>query len=108
MHILHEIHYICLITAIVSTIIIMERGNKRYDVICFILLLLSTILQIICLAAPGWFIQIQGVVESQRGVFYMKKCYNGGDCDTKSMLDIYKINSQAVTSQPKIALSVGK
>ena len=86
----------------------MERGNKRYGVICFTILLFSIILQIICLVTPGWFIQIQGLVESQRGVFYMTKCYNGGDCDTKSMLDIYKINSQVVTDQPKILLSVGK
>ena len=98
----------CSLISVVVSAMIMERGNKRYDVMCFIILLLSTILQVVCLAAPGWFIQIQGVVESHRGIFYMKKCLNGGNCETKTMLEIYKINSKAVKRQSRLALDVGK
>ena len=67
----------------------MENRNSCCRIIDFILLLLSLVLQVICLAAPWWNIRHDGHNEQYAGVFYSIQCsedeIEGGTiCKTKS------------------------
>lgn len=59
-----------------------------------ILLILSNVLQIVSLAAPGWFIRVQTYLWKRDGIFYTESCSRNDedekwDCEKKSWLDVY-------------------
>lgn len=88
----------------------MQYGSKCNRLITFVLTLSSMVLQLICLSTPGWLIQIQGPMESHRGIFYIRKCWTSsrGECESKTMLDIYRDNLKIFANESRYKLDVGK
>ena len=72
----------------------MESPNMKLIVTELILLILSNVLQIVSLAAPGWFIRVQTYLWKRDGIFYTESCSRNDedekwDCEKKSWLDVY-------------------
>ena len=66
----------------------MQCKRKLCRWIQFVLLVLSALLQVACLVAPGWWIVIHEESETYFGIFYVIKC-NKTDCNTQSWYGMY-------------------
>lgn len=74
----------------------MENKINCIHILELFLVSLSLILQIICLATPGWLIKFREYAEEYSGVFYMTECFGATNqmCETKSWYDRYKVRME--------------